>query len=134
MLRKDQPFVNFIARSPSNMDAPKLNPKDKASVPLDNQPFTSAMRIFGGVTWGTITTLGIAVILILIPQVPRPWLWGVIPSWIGLVSLGIVLQWSVARGACPKCGHPMMVPPTGKRCPQCRAYLKAVDRTIVKIA
>ncbi len=116
------------------MNAPKLNPKEKASVPLEDQPFTSAMRIFGGVTWGTITTVGIAAILILIPQVPRPWLWGIIPSWIGLVSLGIVLQWSVARGKCPKCGHPLVVPPMGKRCPECRTYLKAVDRTIVKIA
>jgi hypothetical protein len=118
----------------SNMASPNPKLQDEAAPDDKELPFTSAMRIFGGVTWGTITTLGIAIILILIPQVPRPWLWGIIPSWIALVSLGIILQWSVARGKCPKCGHPVVVPPMGKRCPNCRAYLKAVDRTIVKVA
>ncbi|WP_404789502.1 hypothetical protein [Altericista sp. CCNU0014] len=116
------------------MAAPNPDLQDETSSDVADQPFTSAMRIFGGVAWGTITTLGIAVVLILIPQVPRPWLWGIIPSWIVLVGLGIALQWSVARGGCPKCGHPVVVPPMGKRCPNCRAYLKAVDRAIVKIA
>jgi predicted RNA-binding Zn-ribbon protein involved in translation (DUF1610 family) len=112
------------------------NPKLPAPTPAPDEAenFTSAMRIFGGITWGTITTLAIAVVLIIIPQVPRPWLWGVIPSWIVLVGLGILLQWSVARGKCPKCGEPMVVPVQGKRCPKCRAYLKAVDRAIVKVA
>ncbi len=116
------------------MDSPKPDLQDETSSSPEVQPFTSAMRIFGGVTWGSITTLAIAVILILIPQVPRPWLCGVIPTWIGLMSLGVLLQWSVARGACPKCGNPVVVPPQGKRCSKCRAYLKAVDRAIVKIA
>jgi hypothetical protein len=109
-------------------------PQDETSAPTEAESFTSAMRIFGGVTWGTITTLAIAAVLIIIPQVQRSWLWGIIPSWIALVSLGIILQWSVARGECPKCRHSMVVTATGKRCPKCRSYLKAVDRTIVKIA
>lgn len=116
------------------MNSPNPKPQEETPANPEDQPFTSAMRIFGGVTWGTITTLAIAVILILIPQVPRPWLWGVIPTWVGLMSLGVLLQWSVARGACPKCGHLVVVPPQGKRCPKCRAYLKAVDRAIVKVA
>jgi hypothetical protein len=62
------------------MNSPNPNPQEEIPANPEDQPFTSAMRIFGGVTWGTITTLAIAVILILIPQVPRPWLWGVIPS------------------------------------------------------
>jgi energy-coupling factor transporter transmembrane protein EcfT len=99
----------------------------------DDLPYTTSMRIFGGVTWGTITTLGIAVILILVPQVPRPWLWSTIPIWLGLISLGVFLQWSIARGPCPKCGYRLVVPPMGKRCPQCRSYLKAVDRTITRV-
>jgi hypothetical protein len=108
--------------------------QDNTSAPAEAETFTSAMRIFGGVTWGTITTLAIAAILIIIPQVPRPWLWGILPTWAVLIILGIILQWSVARGECPKCKHPMVVTATGKRCPKCRAYLKAVDRTIVKVA
>jgi energy-coupling factor transporter transmembrane protein EcfT len=107
---------------------------EPTSAPDEAQTFTSAMRIFGGIAWGTITALAIAVVLIIIPQVPRPWLWGVLPSWVGLVSLGILLQWSIARGNCPKCGQPMVVPAQGKRCPKCRSYLKAVDRSIVKVA
>ncbi len=99
----------------------------------ENLPFTTSMRIFGGIAWGTVTTLTIAVILIVIPQVPRSWLWATIPLWAGLAVVGIGLQWSIARGACPKCGTRLVVPPMGKRCPQCRSYLKAVDRNIVKI-
>jgi energy-coupling factor transporter transmembrane protein EcfT len=116
------------------MDSPNPNSQDETSSDSEDQSFTSAMRIFGGVTWGTITTLAIAVVLILIPQIPRPWLWGIIPTWIGLIGLGILLQWSVARGECPKCGNPVVVPPQGKRCPNCRAYLKAADRSVVKVA
>lgn len=116
------------------MASPTPSSQDKTSASTEPESFTSGMRIFGGVAWGTITTLAIAVVLIIIPQVPRPWLWGIIPSWVALVSLGIILQWSVARGPCPKCGHPMVVTATEKRCPKCRTYLKAVDRTIVKIA
>jgi energy-coupling factor transporter transmembrane protein EcfT len=116
------------------MAVPKSKLPDPMSAPDEAETFTSAMRIFGGVSWGTITTLAIAVVLIVIPQVPRPWLWGVIPSWIVLVGLGIFLQWSVARGKCPKCKHPLVVSVQGMRCPKCRSYLKAVDRTIVKVA
>jgi energy-coupling factor transporter transmembrane protein EcfT len=116
------------------MAAPNPKLPKPTPVPDEAETFTSAMRIFGGITWGTITTLAIAVVLIIIPQVPRPWLWGVLPSWGILVSLGILLQWSVARGNCPKCGQPMVVPVQGKRCPKCRAYLKAVDRAIIKVA
>jgi hypothetical protein len=99
----------------------------------EDLPFTTNMRIFGGIAWGSITTFGIAVVLILIPQVPRSWLWATIPIWVGLAVVGIGLQWSIARGACPKCGKRLVVPPMGKRCPQCRSYLKAVDRNIVKV-
>lgn len=99
----------------------------------DEQDFTNAMRIVGGVGWSTVMTLGIGVILVLIPQVPRPWLWYVIPLWVALSGLGILLQWSVARGPCPKCGTVQSVPPTLKRCPNCRSYLKAIDRKIVKV-
>lgn len=109
---------------------PSIHPEEPVEAEL---PFTTGMRIFGGVAWGTLTTLSIAVILIVLPQVPRSWLWGILPSWVALVSLGIVLQWSTARGFCPKCGKPLVVSPMGKRCPQCRSYLKAVDRTIVKV-
>jgi energy-coupling factor transporter transmembrane protein EcfT len=97
-------------------------------------PFTTGMRIFGGIAWGTLTTISLSVILIVLPQVPRSWLWSILPSWVALVSLGIALQWSTARGGCPKCGRPLVVSPMGKRCPQCRSYLKAVNRTIVKVA
>lgn len=97
-------------------------------------PFTIGMRIFGGLAWGTLTALVFAAILIVLPQVPRFWLWGVLPGWAILVSVGIALQWSTARGPCPKCGRPLVVPAMGKRCPQCRSFLKAVDREIVKVA
>jgi len=97
-----------------------------------NPPYTSAMRVFGGITWSTLLTLLIGSTLILLPQVPRPWLWSILPIWIGLSVVGIALQWSVARGACPKCGYRLTVTPLGKRCPQCRSYLKAMDRKIVK--
>jgi energy-coupling factor transporter transmembrane protein EcfT len=116
------------------MAAPKPKLPNPTPVPAETETFTSAMRIFGGVAWGTITTLAIAVVLIIIPQVPRPWLWGVIPTWLGLISLGIILQWSVARGECPKCRHHVVVSVQGKRCPECRSYLKAVDRAIIKVA
>jgi hypothetical protein len=99
----------------------------------EDLPFTTGMRIFGGIAWGTITTLSLAAILILIPQVPRSWLWATIPIWAGLTVVGIGLQWAIARGVCPKCGTRLVVPPMGKRCPQCRSYLKAVDRKIVKV-
>lgn len=94
--------------------------------------YTSGMRIFGGIAWGTVLTLVLGSTLILIPQVPRPWLWGLFPLWAGLALVGIGLQWSVARGACPKCGDRLTVSTLGKRCPQCRTYLKAVNRQIVK--
>ena len=71
--------------------------------------------------------------MVVIPQVPRPWLGGVPVLWVGLVILGIALQWSVARGLCPKCGYRLTVTKLGKRCPKCRSYLKAVDRKIVRI-
>jgi hypothetical protein len=109
---------------------PSPSPEEPAEADL---PFTTGMRIFGGVAWGTLTTLSIASILILLPQVPRSWLWGVLPGWVALTSLGITLQWSTARGSCPKCGRPLVVSPMGKRCPQCRSYLKAMNRSIVKV-
>jgi energy-coupling factor transporter transmembrane protein EcfT len=115
------------------MSQPQPSPDSEDSAEAD-LPFTTGMRIFGGVAWGTLSTISIAVILIVLPQVPRSWLWGILPSWVALVSLGIVLQWSTARGSCPKCGRPLVVSPMGKRCPQCRSYLKAVNRTIVKVA
>jgi hypothetical protein len=96
-------------------------------------PYTTGMRIFGGVAWGTLLTLVIGSTLIVIPQVPRPWLWSVFPIWLGLITLGVALQWSIARGNCPKCGYSLVVPTGGKRCPQCRSYLKAIDRQIVKV-
>ena len=92
------------------------------------------MRIFGGIAWGTLLTLPIASTAILIPQVPRPLLWFVPPLWLGLSMVGVLLQWSVARGHCPKCGYqPLTVPAIGKRCPRCRTFLKAVNRTIVRM-
>lgn len=94
--------------------------------------YTSAMRIFGGAVWGTLLTLVLSIPLILLPQVPRPWLWSILPFWLCLSLIGTALQWSVARGACPKCGYTLTVPAVGKRCPQCRSYLKAVDRQIVR--
>lgn len=92
------------------------------------------MRVFGGVAWGTLTAVLAAMVLILIPQVPRPALWAVVPLWVALSGLGILIQWSVARGACPKCGTVQTVPIMGKRCPKCRSYLKAVQRKIVRAA
>lgn len=91
------------------------------------------MRIVGGVGWSSVMTLGIGIVLVLIPQFPRPWLWSVIPLWVALSGLGVFLQWSVARGPCPKCGFVQSVPPTLKRCPNCRSYIKAVDRKIIKV-
>jgi hypothetical protein len=96
-------------------------------------PYTTGMRIYGGVTWGSLTTLVIAAILITIPQVPRPWLWSIPLTWVALMLLGIALQWSVARGPCPKCGHHQMVTTQLKRCPSCRSYLKAMNRKIVRV-
>ena len=104
----------------------------KTSSP-DDQEYTNVMRIVGGVGWSSVMTFIIGVALILLPQVPRPWLWSVLPLWGGLSALGVFLQWSVARGPCPKCGSVQSVPPTLKRCPSCRSYLKAVDRKIVKV-
>lgn len=103
-----------------------LNPEVEPS-------YTSTMRVFGGVAWSTLLTLFVGTTLILAPQIPRLWLWSILPIWIGLSLIGISLQWSVARGACPKCGYLLTVPLMGKRCPQCRSYLKAVDRKIIKI-
>jgi hypothetical protein len=99
-----------------------------------NDPeFTTGMRIFGGVSWATILSLVIGAVLVCIPQYPRPWLWVVPPLWLALGIIGVALQWSVAQGNCPKCNYPLMVPAMGKRCPQCRSYLKARNRVIVKI-
>ena len=94
--------------------------------------YTLPMRIFGGITWGTMLSLGVGLLLILIPQVPRPGLWVAPALWIGLSTLGITLQWNVARGACPKCGTVQIVPATGKRCPECRSYLKSVNRQVMR--
>lgn len=105
---------------------------DPASSPED-QDFTNSMRIVGGVGWSSVMTLGIGIVLVLIPQFPRTWLWSVIPLWVALSGLGLFLQWSVARGPCPKCGFVQSVPPTLKRCPNCRSYIKAVDRKIIKV-
>jgi hypothetical protein len=95
--------------------------------------YTSAMRLYGGLAWGSLFTVGVGIVMILLPQVPRPWLWNLLPLWIGLVGIGVLLQWFVARGACPKCGHPQTVPPFLARCPQCRSYLKAVNRQIIRV-
>ncbi|NCJ06858.1 hypothetical protein GS597_10125 [Synechococcales cyanobacterium C] len=95
--------------------------------------YTSGMRIFGGIAWGTLVSVLVAIALILPPQVPRSWLWAIPPLWVALSLLGIALQWSVARGSCPKCGFELTVPILGKRCPKCRSYLKAVNRQIVKL-
>jgi hypothetical protein len=114
------------------MSPAKPSPQDQNASP-EEEPFTSGMRIFGGITWGTLTTLCITVVCIILPQVPRPWLWGALPLWVFLAGLGVALQWAIARGKCPKCGYPLTVPPMGKRCPQCRTYLKAVNRSIVRM-
>jgi hypothetical protein len=108
-------------------------PKPQPSEPSVPEDYTSGMRVFGGFAWATILTGVVGALLVTIPQYPRPWLWVVLPLWLGLGALGITLQWSVARGACPKCGYHLIVPAMGKRCPQCRSYLKAVNRTIVKV-
>lgn len=100
---------------------------------IGEQPYTNIMRIVGGVGWASVLTFLLGTTLVLVPQVPRPWLWAVFPIWGGLSILGVILQWSVARGACPKCGQQQSVPPTLKRCANCRSYLKAVDRKIVKV-
>ncbi|MCG9893586.1 MAG: hypothetical protein MH252_21250 [Thermosynechococcaceae cyanobacterium MS004] len=122
---------------PSRKKYPKADPVEQDHPEQNHSeqdlPFTTGMRIFGGVAWGTLTTLTLASILIVLPQVPRPWLWGILPAWVTLIAVGIGLQWSIARGACPTCGRSLVVPPMGKRCPQCRSYLKAVNRSIVKI-
>ncbi|MEM9157176.1 MAG: hypothetical protein AAGB13_19425 [Cyanobacteria bacterium P01_F01_bin.33] len=97
------------------------------------EEFTSAMRIVGGVSWGTLLTLLIGSTLILIPQVPRPWLWSIPAIWTVLSGLGIGLQWNVARGSCPKCGYQLSVPSTGRRCPQCKSYLQAMNRKITRL-
>ena len=110
----------------------KPHPKSQLKTE-DDLPFTTSMRIFGGFAWGTLTMLVIAAILIVVPQVPRSWLWGILPSWVVLVAIGIATQWSIARGPCPQCGNPLVVPVMGKRCPQCRSYLKAADRKIVRV-
>lgn len=94
--------------------------------------YTLPMRVFGGVAWGTVVSLIIGTILVVIPQYPRPWLWVVPIVWTLFSWVGISLQWSVARGPCPKCGTVQTVPAPGKRCPDCRSYLKAVDRKVVK--
>lgn len=114
---------------------PKLAPtSSKTPSPVAaEQEYTNVMRVFGGVGWASVMSFIVAVILILVPQAPRPWLWYVIPLWIALSSLGVFLQWSVARGPCPKCGYVQSVPPTLKRCPDCRSYIKAIDRKIVKV-
>ncbi len=99
----------------------------------DEMVYTSAMRIYGGVAWGSLLSVLIAAVLIILPQVSRPWLWSIIPLWVSLCGVGVLLQWSVARGACPKCGHQQSTTPMMTKCPQCKAYLKAVNRKIVKV-
>jgi hypothetical protein len=113
----------------------KSNP-NPASTPSPEEEFltyTSGMRIFGGASWGTLTTLVLGSVLIIIPQVPRPWLWLIPPGWVALMLIGIALQWSVARGNCPKCDTALVVPPGGRRCPQCKTALKALNREIVRL-
>lgn len=99
----------------------------------DEMAYTSAMRIYGGVAWGSLLSFLVAVTLIILPQVPRSWLWTVAPLWLSLCGIGVLLQWSVARGACPKCGHRQSTTPMMTKCPKCRSYLKAVNRKIVKV-
>ncbi|MCM1981313.1 hypothetical protein [Lyngbya confervoides] len=94
--------------------------------------YTTPMRIFGGIAWGTLLSLLIAMGCWAVPQFPRSWLWGIFGLWVLLSGLGIALQWSVARGACPKCGLVQTVPALGKRCPECRSYLKASQRQVVR--
>jgi hypothetical protein len=106
---------------------------EKPSANSGEEVYTSAMRIYGGIAWGTLLSLLVATTMIILPQVPRPWLWGVLPLWMGLSGIGVLLQWSVARGACPKCGRRQSTTPMMTKCPQCRSYLKAVNRKIVKV-
>ena len=111
----------------------KIEPPSESQGQDNTEPsYTLPMRIFGGITWGTMLSLGVGFFLVLIPQVPRPGLWAVPVLWVVLSGLGIALQWNVARGACPKCGTVQIVPAVGKRCPECRSYLKSVNRQVVK--
>lgn len=113
---------------------PKSQPsRSAANIETDVPEYGSGMRIFGGVSWGTLLTLVFASVLVVIPQIPRPWLWVVPPTWLGLIILGVAMQWSVARGLCPKCSTPLVVPPGGRRCPQCKTALKAQNREIVRL-
>ncbi len=117
------------------MSKPQSAPNPSSTpVPDEAIAYTSAMRVFGGIAWGTLTAVLVAMVLIIIPQVPRTALWAVLPLWMVLSGVGIVIQWSVARGACPKCGTVQTVPIMGKRCPKCRSYLKAIQREIVRAA
>ena len=109
----------------------RSQPETSSTTP--EEEYTSAMRIVGGIGWGTLLSMTVGSAMVLIPQVPRSWLWVVLPMWGGLSALGILLQWSIARGECPKCGHPQSVPALGRRCPNCRTYLKAVNRKIIRI-
>lgn len=102
-------------------------------MPDTPEDYTSAMRIFGGFSWGTLMTLTIGSVLIIIPQVPRPWLWGLLPFWGTVSLLGIALQWNVARGDCPKCGTAVVVPTTGLRCKNCRTFLKSDNRQVKRM-
>lgn len=94
--------------------------------------YTLPMRVFGGVVWGTLLSLGFGALLVVIPQYPRSGLWAVPIFWVVLSGIGVALQWNVARGACPKCGKVQIVPAMGKRCPECRSYLKAVNRRVMR--
>lgn len=107
--------------------------RPRAELEDDIPAYGSGMRIFGGFSWGTLLSLVFGSVLVVIPQVPRSWLWVVPPTWLGLVLLGIAMQWSVARGHCPKCQTPLVVPPGGRRCPQCKTALKAQNREIVRL-
>lgn len=94
--------------------------------------YTLPMRIFGGITWGTMLSLAVGGFSLLIPKFPHFGPWAIPAVWVTFSGLGIALQWNVARGACPKCGTVQIVPGTGKRCPECRSYLKSVNREVVK--
>ena len=67
------------------------------------------MRIYGGVTWGSLLTLVIAAILITVPQVPQPWLWSIPPTWIALMLLGVAPAMVRRAGTLPQ----MRSPPNG---------------------
>lgn len=94
--------------------------------------YTLPMRIFGGVTWGTMLSLAVGGFSLIVPKFPHPGLWAIPVVWVTLSGLGIALQWNVARGACPKCGTVQIVTRMGKRCPECRSYLKSVNREVVR--